>query len=182
VKLLLHLCCSNCALYPLDRLRRRGDAVFGLWYNPNIHPVQEYRARLRSVEALREAWHFDLTVQDDYGLVNFVRAVAGHESERCAHCYEIRLDEAARTARAEGLDAFSTTLLISPYQQHDLIRATGNRMAEKHNVAFHYEDYRPGFPWTREKAVAMDLYRQKYCGCIYSEMERFWRREKQQKK
>jgi len=178
MRILLHTCCAVCALHPLDRLRRRGERVVSLWYNPNIHPVREYRARLGALRDLQGRWKFDLIVRDEYGLVDFVRAVAGREEARCEHCYRIRLEEAARTARAEGLDAFSTTLLISPYQRIDRIREIGAELAAAYDVEFLGEDFRPGFRKAQQTAAEMGLYRQGYCGCIYSEMDRYLKRRK----
>jgi predicted adenine nucleotide alpha hydrolase (AANH) superfamily ATPase len=173
VKLLLHICCSNCAIYPVTELRARGENPTGFWFNPNIHPFQEYSARLESVRKLQELWLLDVIYGGEYGLVDFVRNVAGCERERCRHCYTSRLFETARAAAAGGFDAFSTTLLTSPYQNQGLIAEIGRSAAEANNVEFHFEDFRPGFRKAQAVARELGLYRQKYCGCVYSEMERF---------
>jgi len=178
MRILLHTCCSNCAIYPFDLLKKRGEKAKGLWFNPNIHPLQEYRARLDSLKKLQKIMGLDILYTEEYGLVDFVRAVAGRENERCRHCYRVRLEEAARTANKENLDAFSTTLLISPYQNQKLIKETGLELSELYNVEFYFEDFRPGFREAQARALELDLYRQKYCGCIYSEMERFMKKKK----
>jgi len=182
MKILLHTCCSNCAIYPFDLLKKRGENVSGLWFNPNIHPFQEYTARLDSLKKLQELRGLDILYAGEYGLVDFVRMVAGREHDRCRYCYSTRMEETARVAKQEGLDAFSTTLLISPYQNQELISEIGGKLAERYNVEFYFEDFRPGFKEARDKAVELDLYRQKYCGCIYSEMERFMKKKKKRKK
>lgn len=150
----------------------------GLWSNPNIHPFQEYEARLESVRKLETLLRLDMHYHDDYGLVDFVRAVAGNEKQRCRHCYTLRLEETAKTAAESGYDCFSTTLLISPYQNQDLINEIGNALAERYNVEFYFEDFRSGFREAQSTSRQLGLYRQKYCGCIYSEMERNVRRKK----
>jgi predicted adenine nucleotide alpha hydrolase (AANH) superfamily ATPase len=173
MKLLMHICCANCCLYPLQTFASRGDTVSGYWFNPNIHPYTEYRERLNTLKALHEAWGLDIHYEDRYGLKDFVRNIAGHEEERCGYCYAVRLEDTAAKARAWGMDAFTTSLLVSPYQKFDSIIAVGSAMAEKYNIEFLSEDFRPGY----HKGVALSknlgLYRQKYCGCVYSEMERY---------
>lgn len=121
-KLLLHTCCAPCLVAPIRQLKLEGIAVTAYWFNPNIHPVTEYRSRLESLKAFAEREQFPLVVEDRYGLREFVRALANDPEGRCRHCYESRLDLAAQTAVELGCDAFSTTLLYSKYQKHDLIR------------------------------------------------------------
>lgn len=114
--------------------------------------------------------------KDEYGLKDFVRSVAGKEDNRCEYCYTVRLDEAARKAREINADAFTTSLLVSPYQKFDMIMDIGRMMQHRHSVEFFAEDFRKGFNAGRKMSKEMELYRQKYCGCIYSEMERYGRR------
>jgi predicted adenine nucleotide alpha hydrolase (AANH) superfamily ATPase len=173
MKLLMHICCANCALFPLKNLKERGARVQGLWFNPNIHPYTEYRSRHDALRQLEELWRLDIHYDDQYGLRDFVRGVAHREHERCEHCYSIRLEEAARRARGLGMDAFSTTLLVSPYQRFDLIVKKGREFEEKYDVEFLAEDFRPGWNEGRKLSKEIGLYRQKYCGCVYSEMERY---------
>ncbi len=175
--MLLHICCSNCALGPVPAFRDRGIEPTGLWFNPNIHPFSEYRARRDSLRGLVKLWNLDLIEVDDYGLVSFLRAVAGREDDRCEVCYRMRLEETARRAAEGGFTIFSTTLLISPYQDHDLIRAVGREAEKRHGVEFHYEDFTSHFRESRRRSRELDLYRQKYCGCIFSEMERYLGRD-----
>jgi hypothetical protein len=148
----------------------------GLWFNPNIHPAAEYVARLEAMKTLQGLWKLDVEYENVYGLVEFVRAVAGHEASRCLYCYRTRLEETARRARQSGADAFSTTLLYSPYQKFDSIVEIGKEMQERHDVEFLAEDFRGGFSQGERTSKELGLYRQKYCGCVYSEMERYFKR------
>jgi len=174
-RLLAHICCAPCATYTIDRLRQIGFDVAGFWFNPNIHPWQEHERRRASLEAyagriaLPMAWH------PSYDMVDFLRRVSGQEQfrRRCAICYELRLGETARQARAGGFAAFTTTLLISPYQDQDLIRQIGERLGRAEGVEFYFENFRRGWAERSRLSKLYDLYRQQYCGCIYSEWERY---------
>lgn len=173
MKLLLHMCCGPCATHPVASLREAGHEVHGFFYNPNIHPLAEFRLRLESLRKLLAAERIDATVHEEYDIEEYFRRVSFRESNRCAACYHLRLEKAARDAADRGFDAFTTTLLVSPYQKHDLIREIGQSVGQERGVEFYYEDFRPGWPQTRQMSVRLELYRQKYCGCIYSERERF---------
>ena len=149
------------------------------WYNPNIHPFTEYSSRRDSLSLFAEKNKLPLIIEDDYGLRSFVKAVengncAGPtKAARCAFCYRLRLGKAARLAAEEGYDAFSTTLLISPYQDHELLKQIGEEEAVNCGVKFFYRDFRPHFREGRQQAREAGYYMQKYCGCIYSEEERY---------
>lgn len=173
MKLLMHICCGPCATYPAKTLREAGHDVRGYFYNPNIHPLVEFRLRLESAKKMLERMNICADVCEEYDIEEYFRRVAFRESERCAACYHLRLDRAARSAAELGFDAFTTSLLVSPYQKHDLIRDIGRSVGMELGIEFYYEDFRPGWPETRAMSREMDLYRQKYCGCIFSERERF---------
>lgn len=143
------------------------------WYNPNIHPFTEYRQRQQSMERLCAEWDVPIIVSDHYDFIGYFRAVAGHERERCRVCFRLRLETTARLARCRGFSAFSTTLLISPYQNQELIKEIGNETARKEGVEFLYEDLTGGYRESVNVSKELGLYRQKYCGCLYSEWERF---------
>lgn len=173
-RILLHVCCGPCGTYPALRLRQEGFEVVAFWYNPNIHPFSEHERR-------REAlWHFaravDLPVIESpgYEMVAFLRAVCGQEAfrMRCAVCYRMRLERTAQVARSEGFSTFTTTLLISPHQDEDLIRRIGEEAGERAGLPFYYERFRRGWSERGRLAKAYALYRQDYCGCVYSEWER----------
>jgi hypothetical protein len=147
--------------------------VSGFWYNPNIHSFTEHRQRLESAQVFARKANLPLIVREGYDVIDYFRRVVGHEGERCRDCFRLRLSLTASAARESGFDAFSTTLLISPYQEHELLREIGEEVAREQGVPFHYEDLRPGFRESQLMAKELELYRQKYCGCLYSEWERF---------
>jgi len=173
MKLLLHVCCAPCSTYTVTKLREQGIDVSGYFYNPNIHPYREFKKRLTTLKEFAAKIDFDLTTEDDYGLTEYLRKVVFHEKQRCSICYDMRLEKTAEHAAKIGADAFSSTLLYSRYQKHENIIATCNKMAEKYGVEFYYDDFRQGWQEGIDKAIEMDLYRQPYCGCIYSEQERY---------
>jgi predicted adenine nucleotide alpha hydrolase (AANH) superfamily ATPase len=172
-RILLHTCCANCAIIPLSRLEDGQTEVFGFFYNPNIHPFQEYRRRLDAVEAFFHSRKNRLIIQDDYDLEGFLRAVVFREETRCSYCYHRRLEATARMAKKSGFSAFTTTLLYSKHQNHEAVREIGENLAAEFEVPFVYEDFRPGWKQGIEESKSMGLYRQHYCGCIYSEKERY---------
>ncbi|GAB4339125.1 MAG: epoxyqueuosine reductase QueH [Desulfobulbaceae bacterium] len=173
MNILLHVCCGPCAIYPLRKLREQGHVVTGFFHNPNIHPFREFRRRLSALREMADAEGFEVEIDDRYGLTEYLRMVVHHERDRCSLCYDMRLEELARKAVEKGVDAFTTTLLYSRYQNHSLIREKGALLARRYDILFHYEDFRVGWnagiEWSRE----MGLYRQPYCGCIFSEQERY---------
>ena len=134
MKTLLHICCAPCANQCIDSLRSEGIDLTGLWYNPNIHPFTEYRARRNCLQEYAKTIELPLLMRDDYSLRPFVREVAGDIAGRCVKCYEMRLFEAARAAKEGGFDAFTSSLFISPYQKHELMRDVAYRAAEEYGV------------------------------------------------
>lgn len=173
MKLLLHVCCAPCSTYTLSHLREKDIDVSGYFYNPNIHPFREFRKRLASLRDFAKLENFPIELDTEYGLTEYLRKVVFHEKERCMICYDMRLEKTAQQAAKSGADAFSSTLLYSRYQNHKAIIKIGNKMADKYGVEFYYDDFRIGWQDGIDKAIAMDLYRQPYCGCIYSEQERY---------
>lgn len=175
-QLLLHTCCAPCSVACVQALRAEGLAPTAYWLNPNIHPFTEYRARRDALTEYAKAVDMPLVMEDQYGLRAFLTATdasTDYDDARCGICYTMRLEQAAAYAAANGFQAFSTTLLISPYQRHSLIRQIGEQAAASHNITFLYRDFRPIFRDGQREARAMGLYMQKYCGCIYSEEERY---------
>lgn len=171
--LLLHICCGPCATYTIEYWRGQGWETTSFWYNPNIHPFQEHQRRLEAMKSLSEAINLHLIIFPDYEMVEFLRRVVGREWDRCRYCFYLRLSKTAQLAKERGFSSFSTSLLISPYQKHDLLREIGERVAEEKGIRFIYTDLRPGYAKSRELSHKFNLYRQRYCGCIYSEWERF---------
>jgi len=178
MKILLHICCGPCALYPLRTLRAAGHEVTGFFFNPNIHPYQEYSRRLEAVGVMAHKEALPLIIYDDYDLEGFLANVAPAPERRCSYCYASRLRAAAEAAVEHGFEAFSASLLYSRYQRHDEIRELGEQLGRKHGVTFYYEDFRPGWQEGIRLSKELGLYRQQYCGCIYSEKERYLPREK----
>lgn len=173
---LLHVCCAPCSIACVDSLREEGFAPTAFWFNPNIHPFTEYRARRDTLRAYAASIGLPLVEQDTYGLRPFLAAVGGAVDARCPVCYAMRLDAAAAYAAQNGFPRFTTTLLISPYQQHALLIEAGERAAAAHGIDFLYRDFRPLFRQGQQRARELGLYMQKYCGCIFSEEERYCRK------
>ncbi len=174
--LLLHSCCAPCLIAPYRQLKAGGTKITALWYNPNIHPVTEYRQRLQTLREFAEREGFPLLVKDDYGLREFVKAVAGDIEARCEHCYRVRLEMAAKTAADMGCDAFSSTLFYSRYQDHELLKEIAAELAEKYRIRFFYRDWRELWDEGTLLSKAAGMYRQKYCGCVFSEEDRYLKR------
>jgi predicted adenine nucleotide alpha hydrolase (AANH) superfamily ATPase len=172
-KVLLHICCAHCAAWPVEHWRREGHEVSGFWYNPNVHPYSEHQSRLAAVRELAQRTGLGLIEADGYDMPLWFRRVAWHEDDRCRHCFTLRLEAAARAAREHGCDAFTSTLLISPHQDHDLLKAIGEEVAAAAGVDFFYADLRKRYSDSRHLTKPLDLYRQQYCGCLYSEWERY---------
>jgi len=172
MKLLLHVCCGPCAVYPLEILKSENIDIHGLFYNPNIHPYTEYSSRLNSAKMLFEKAEIDFKELDGYGLDLFLKQAVFSEN-RCMECYSIRMDRIAGEASNRKFEAFTTTLLVSPYQKHEMLAEIAQEAGKRHGVNFYYRDFREGFRKGQEQARALGLYMQKYCGCIVSEKERY---------
>jgi epoxyqueuosine reductase len=175
VRILLHVCCAPCTIYPLRVLREDGGEVAGAFFNPNIHPYQEYRKRLETLEMYAAEEGLPIIREEVYPLEDFLRQVAFREVERCRYCYTLRLTQTAQMARRGRFDAFTTTLLYSRFQKHGLIRSVAEGVALQQGIRFLYRDFREGWLEGVRISKAIGMYRQSYCGCVYSEKERFCR-------
>jgi len=173
MKLLLHICCGPCAIYPVKSLREQGVEVMGHFYNNNIHPLTEWAKRRDTLSALAESVNLPVIYQKTYDMEGFLQKVVFREKSRCPVCYHDRLMSSAMTAKKGGFDCFSSTLLYSKFQNHDLIRSMGEAIGKSIGIDFYYQDFREG--WKEGIAISKELnmYRQQYCGCIYSESERY---------
>ena len=178
MKTLLHACCAPCANRCIDALQKENIEVTAFWYNPNIHPFTEYRARRNCLREYLDEIGLPLIEQNDYALRPFIREVAEDIGKRCVKCYEMRLFETARQAKEQGFDSFTSSLFISPYQNHELMRQVAERAAEEYGVEFLYRDFRPYFKEGQEFAREHGFYIQKYCGCVFSEEERYLKAKK----
>lgn len=181
MKLLLHICCAPCSVMCIKKLREENIDVTGYWFNPNIHPFIEYKSRLDCLIDYSNKIGLNVIYNDEYGLREFTKNVICNLNERCNYCYAVRLDATAKYAKENGYDAFSTTLLYSPYQKHELLKEMGEKIAKKYNIKFYYEDFRPYYKEGQEESRNLGFYMQKYCGCIFSEEERYEKKIKRQK-
>jgi predicted adenine nucleotide alpha hydrolase (AANH) superfamily ATPase len=172
-RVLIHSCCAHCAAYTFEHWRKEGYEVSALWYNPNIHPYTEHQLRLEAMQTLAEEMDVLLINTGGYDMVEYFRGVVGNEAERCRHCFKLRLAKTAETAKEMGFDAFTTTLLISPHQKHDLLKEIGEELGKEKGVEFLYADLRKRYSDSRHITKPMNLHRQQYCGCVYSEFERY---------
>lgn len=173
MKILLHACCGPCSCYPTEKLQADGVDFAILYFNPNIHPYQEFKHRLATLREFCEKKQFDLYIDKSYPLEECLRGMLDEPTVRCAYCYRVRLRYAAKFAKENGFDAFSTTLLVSPYQKHELIRREAEAAAEEFGIPFFYEDFRTGYQRGVDISLEMGLYRQQYCGCVFSERDRY---------
>lgn len=173
MEILLHICCAPCTIYPYFHLQEEGIEPRGFFYNPNIHPFQEYRKRFDAVKDFSGRVGLEVSYRDEYDLDLFLALIVKQGMHRCEQCYRMRLSAAAAAAKALGLKAFTTTLLYSKYQKHDLIAGIGREVAGHSGIEFYYDDFRRGWREGVVESKAMGLYRQQYCGCIYSELERY---------
>ena len=173
MKILLHACCGPCSCYPTEKLTADGTQFDILFYNPNIHPYKEFKHRLNTLREFCEAKRYKLIYDKSYPLEECLRGMLAEPVVRCAYCYRMRMRYAAKFAYEHGYDAFTTTLLVSPYQKHELICREAQAAAIDFNVPFYYEDFCVGYQRGVDISLEMGLYRQPYCGCIFSERDRF---------
>ncbi len=173
MKILLHACCGPCACYPTEKLAADGKQFDILYFNPNIHPYKEFKQRLSTLREFCAKKEIALFIDKSYPLEETLRGMLSEPTVRCAYCYRVRMRYAAQFAKENGYDAFSTTLLVSPYQKHALIIKEAEAAAQEFGIPFYYEDFRVGYERGVEISLAMGLYRQQYCGCVLSERDRY---------
>ena len=174
INVLLHTCCAPCLVKCQEVLKDEGFLPILYWYNPNIHPWTEYRSRKDALISYAKDKKLKLILKDEYDFKSFIRGIYPNlEHKRCEYCYKIRLEETAKYASFNDYKYFSTTLLISPYQNHELVKEICFKLAEKYSLKFVYKDFRPFFREGQKLARNEGLYMQKYCGCIFSEEERY---------
>ncbi|MFC1828488.1 epoxyqueuosine reductase QueH [Thermodesulfobacteriota bacterium] len=175
MKILLHICCAPCAIFPAQLLRHEGMDVMGYFYRNNIHPYRECVRRQETLASYAESIDLRVIYQEGYDMEEFIRNVAFRESERCTYCYHERLGSVARTAKRGKFDFFTTTLLYSKFQKHDMIKSIGESVGKVVGVPFYYRDFRADWTAGVEESKSLGMYRQQYCGCIYSEKERYFK-------
>lgn len=172
-RMLLHICCAPCSTHVVEKLRDSYD-VTGFFYNPNIHPDGEYERRLATARTYARSTGLEL-LEGEYEVARWMEATRGLESEpeggaRCPLCYRLRLEETALRAKAGGYEYFATTLTISPRKKAGVINPIGMEIAVKYGLNFHADDFKKkdGFKRSVEMSREHGLYRQDYCGCVYS--------------
>jgi epoxyqueuosine reductase len=173
VKLLFHICCGPCAIYPISVIHDLGIDISCYFYNPNIHPYKEFKKRIEAVSIVSRHLNVKVIYEHSYGMTHFLRQVVFHENDRCQICYDIRLQKAVEFAVNNGFDSFSTSLLYSRYQNHGALIDKCSQLANSSRIDFFYRDFREGWQTGIDQSRALNIYRQSYCGCIYSEQERF---------
>ena len=180
-KLLLHACCAPCSSYVLEYLSKYFEITL-YYYNPNIHPELEYNRRIEELKKFINEFNgvnkIDL-VEEEYNTSEYFNEVKGLEnlgerSKRCYNCYKFRMDKAALYAKNNNYDYFTTTLSISPYKVSNWINEIGRELEKKYNINYLYADFKKknGYKRSLELSKQYNLFRQDYCGCIYSKQER----------
>lgn len=181
-KLFLHSCCAPCSSYCLLYLADYFD-IIDFYYNPNISPKEEYDKRTaeikRLIETINNEKGYNISlVEGKYDPEKFYAAVNGYEqceegSERCFICYKLRLEETARLAKQYGADYFTTTLTISPLKNAEKLNEIGEQLAEMYDISHLPSDFKKkdGYKKSIELSKEYDLYRQNFCGCVFSKMQ-----------
>ena len=172
-KILVHACCGPCSVAFVDGIIKEGYEPHLLWYNPNIHPYTEYKSRKNSLIDYAKQNNLPAHIHEYYGLRAFVKEALSSSAPRCVRCYFSRLIFVAKYAKEKGFANYSTTLLASPYQDYDLIGRQGTSIAKNIGLDFIIRDFRHNFRDGINIARESGLYIQKYCGCIFSEEERY---------
>jgi len=172
MKILLHTCCGPCTIYPLRVLQEQRHEVSAYFFNPNIQPYSEFIKRRDTLQAFAKNVSLPLVIDEGYELESFLKGALDYGHDRCLFCYRMRLAQAFRQGGERGVDAVTTTLLYSKYQRHADIVAIASELSEEYDVPFLYDDFRVGWAEGVAESKRLDMYRQKYCGCIFSEFER----------
>lgn len=174
--ILVHICCAPCFTYLHEKLEIDGHGVKGFFYNPNIHPYEEFKMRLHEVQRYSTLRPVEIIHDESYDIETFLRGALKSIDQgktRCEYCIRTRLGKTAKRANEMGIANFTTTLLESKYQPHEMIRDLGEEIGKEHGLEFYYEDFREGWKRSIKLSKELELYRQKYCGCVFSEEERY---------
>ena len=179
MKLLMHTCCAPCSVFCIDELKKENIFPDLYWYNPNIHPYKEYESRRNCLIEYAKKLNLKAIIEDEYGLDEFCRNVIDDLDGRCTkYCYPVRLYKTFEYAKQNGYDTVTTTLLYSIYQKHDYIKYLCEKYSKEFGIDFLYRDFRVGFWEGHNKAKEEGLYMQKYCGCVFSEEDRYVKKKK----
>lgn len=174
-KILLHACCAPCSVSVVEWLKGAGFEPSIFWFNPNIHPFTEFKMRKQTLEQFAKSQNLEFINGGHYDFKKFLLLLNGEFKfkTRCQSCYAARLRATVEFAKKNSFKIFSTTLLVSPYQDHEQIVSLAESFANSFKLKFLYFDFRQFFRQGQQKAREMGLYMQKYCGCVFSEEERF---------
>lgn len=171
MKILLHTCCAPCSCYTTKRLKEENFNITLFWYNPNIHPYSEYQRRLNTLGYFANLKNLETIYNTEYDLEEFLKGQLNSKL-RCEFCYRKRVKQTAKFAKEKEYNCFSTTLLYSIYQKHNLVKEIAEEVSKQYKIDFYYEDFRKGFEEGIKICKSLNIYRQRYCGCIFSEKER----------
>ena len=179
MKLLMHVCCAPCSVYCIDKLREEKIEPTLYWYNPNIHPYMEYKSRRDCLKEYADRINVNAIIDDEYGLDKFCEEAVKNLDGRCVnYCYPVRMRKTFEYAKENGYDTVTTTLLYSIYQKHDFIKKLCEDLSKEFGIDLLYRDFRVGFWEGHDKAKEEGLYMQKYCGCVFSEEDRYVKKKK----
>ena len=171
-KILLHMCCAPCATAVLESLRDEGYDVKGFFYNPSIHPWKEFKRRLDAVKDWAPTVNLPMVYREEYPLEANIRMLLSAEN-RCLSCFSDRMEMTAERASGMDIKLFTSTLSVSPYQNHDLLKKAGETAAASSGVRFVYKDFRDNYKRSIHLSRENEMYRQAYCGCVFSERDRY---------
>ena len=177
-KIFVHVCCAPCAVYPVKMMQEEGLSLTGFFYNPNIHPLKEFKKRK---ETLRE-WaaktaKVKMIWDESYPLEEWLFRAVTTDKNRCQECYLDRMIVTAQKAKELGFTEFTTTLLASTHQKHEWVKEAGEEAARQTGIGFYYQDWRTGWPWADQTTRESGMYRQGYCGCVLSERDRYQKKK-----
>lgn len=177
MNILLHICCAPCEIFPVEEMRRQGHTVAGFFFNPNIHPYSEYLKRKNEVDKYSRDIKLSV-IWSDYDIEGYFQHIVYNEAltKRCPVCWWLRMEKTAQFAKENGFEAFTTTLLGSPYQDQSTIKNIGEDIADRSGLKFYFHDFKEGFKKAHEIAKSKGIYCQNYCGCVFSERERIERK------
>ena len=170
-KVLLHACCAGCATVCIKRLQSEGYKVTGIFYNPNIHPGEEYQKRKKDFDGLAKKFGIEV-MEPEYNYKDWFGFIQGHEAEkegqkRCRLCFTMRLNKVNEIMQKQGFDFFTTTLTISPHKNAAVINEIGERIGKEKFLARDFKK-QDGFKQSVACSKELGLYRQDYCGCVFS--------------
>jgi predicted adenine nucleotide alpha hydrolase (AANH) superfamily ATPase len=181
--IILHICCGPCSIYPISHFKERGIEFKGYFYNPNIHPYKEFRQRIKALEEIQKIFDFEVIWDKEYGLRKFIKETFmlwDKPGKRCERCYIMRLTSTVKKALELKAEAFTTTMLYSIHQNHQLLKEIAEDLSYRYKIPFFYEDFRIGYQKGEETVKNLNIYRQGYCGCIFSEEERYSKKRKKE--